>query len=137
MYILTLNLYPSWHTMHVSPVSSSSPIISDIHAGVLDAERPIAAIALAFAFAAALELSLLSPPPPLLLPAADAEVDDAEVSYFFHWPRGNEKIIIVNICVSSSKNIYTPKLCTARRSRYRLQQGRETRERERERERRD
>lgn len=65
--------------MHVSPVSSSSPIISDIHAGVLDtiearafsAAAAEAAIALAFALDAA-ELAV-----PAGAAGAPAAADDA------------------------------------------------------------
>lgn len=67
--------------MHVSPVSSSMPIISDIHAGVAAARAAAAAVAFALALAAA-EL----PPAPLPLPllplaagaAAGAPDDDGE-----------------------------------------------------------
>ena len=78
----TLHWYPSWHTMQVSPVSSSRPIISDIHAGVAAALAAAAAVAFALALAAA---ELPAVPPPLPLPpltagaaAAVAPADDGE-----------------------------------------------------------
>lgn len=69
----TLNLYPSWHTIQVNPVSSSRFIISDIHSGVLAALAAAAAAVSTLAVArAAAELSFpagtagapaFSPPP--------------------------------------------------------------------------
>lgn len=66
--------------MHVSPVSSSRPIISDIHAGVAAARAAAAAVALALALDAA-ELPPVPPPPPLAGGAiAGAPDDDGEAA---------------------------------------------------------